>query len=287
MACSTCTSTCSNCTPPTVASTYCETCVDIISTECVYYKGNYSNCLGLVKNFRLDDFIEKTLSILCSLEGGGSAEDQYLKSTSTIIRNATNNSWRFTYAFPNSSNNFNKDITITYNMAHVAVESLSSFTVSSNTAAEVSLCSNTDLYYYVGIGHVHNGNSSYVGSKISTANIPATPSVDGNQRANRQKVEGTIIFSDNAEIATAYISHLKIKCQNSATSTTSTIAIVPFTVNGASYKQISIQGITPVLPADSTIWMEISNEVETENGSEIDLHIHNGNLIVTEIPSQS
>ena len=25
----------------------------------VYYKGNYSNCLGLVKNFRLDDFIEK------------------------------------------------------------------------------------------------------------------------------------------------------------------------------------------------------------------------------------
>jgi hypothetical protein len=265
-----------------VASTYCETCVDIISTECVYYKGNYSNCLGLVKNFRLDDFIEKTLSILCSLEGGGSSSDQYLISTSTITRGASNNSWTFAYKFPTNTNDFNKDITITYNMAHVEVEGLSSFQVSSNTAEEVSLCSDTDFYYYVGIGHVHDGNSSSVGSKISTANIAGT-----NTRANRQKVEGTIIFSDNGEISTSYISHLKIKCQDSATSTTSTIAIVPFTVNGASYKQISIQGITPVLPADSTIWMEISNEVETENGSEIDLHIHNGNLIVTEIPSQS
>lgn len=287
MACSTCTSTCSNCTPPTVASTYCETCVDIISTECVYYKGTYSNCLGLVKNFRLDDFIEKTLSILCSLDGGGSASDQYLKSTSTITRSATNNSWTFTYKFPNSSNDFFKDITITYNMAHVEVEILNSFTIATNTSAKVSLCSNTDLnYYYVGVGHVHNGNAnSFVGTDIVTANIPATPSVDGNQRANRQKVEGTIIFSTNQTISVSYKASLLIKCLNG--STTTTIASVPFTVNGASYKQVSIQGITPVLAPNSTIWMEISNVIETENSAGLDLRMHNGNLIVTEIPSQS
>jgi len=286
MACSTCTSTCSNCTPPTPASTYCETCVDIVSSECVYYKGAYSNCLGLVKNFRLDDFIEKTLSILCSLQGGGSVNDQYLISTTSINRNATNNNWAFAYKFPTNTNDFTKEITITYNMAHVEVEILNSFTISTNTSSKVSLCSNTSLnYYYVGIGHVHNGNVSFIGTDIVTANIPATPSVDGNQRANRQKVEGTIIFSTNQTISVSYKASLLIKCLNG--STTTTIASVPFTVNGASYKQVSIQGITPVLAPNSTIWMEISNVIETENSAGLDLRMHNGNLIVTEIPSQS
>jgi hypothetical protein len=270
-----------------VASTYCETCVDIISTECVYYKGTYSNCLGLVKNFRLDDFIEKTLSILCSLDGGGGTDDQYLINTSTITRNPNNNSWLVSYKFPNSSKNFSNDIKVTYNMAHVEVEYRTSFSISTNSSAKVSLCSNTNLnYYYVGVGHVHNGNSTtFVGTDISTANIAASGDTDGNQRSNRQKVEGTIIFSTNQTISNSYKANLLIKCLNG--STTTTIASVPFTVNGASYKQVSIQGITPVLAPSSTIWMEISNEIETENSAGLDLFMHDGNLIVTEIPSQS
>jgi hypothetical protein len=163
---------------------------------------------------------------------------------------------------------------------------LNSFTIATNTSSKVSLCSNTDLnYYYVGIGHVHNGNVSFIGTDIVTANIPATSSVDGNQRSNRQKVEGTIIFSTNQTISVSYKASLLIKCLNG--STTTTIASVPFTVNGASYKQVSIQGITPVLAPNSTIWMEISNVIETENSAGLDLRMHNGNLIVTEIPSQS
>ena len=271
-----------------MASTYCETCVDIISTECVYYKGTYSNCLGLVKNFRLDDFIEKTLSILCSLDGGGSASDQYLKTTTSINRNATNNNWTFAYKFPTNTNDFTKEITITYNIAHVEVELMSSFYIATNSSAKVSLCSNTGLnYYYVGVGHVHNGNAnSFVGTDIVTANIAASGSTDGNQRTNRQKVEGTIIFSTNDTISVSYKASLLIKCLNG--STTTTIASVPFTVNGASYKQVSIQGITPMLAPSSTIWMEISNQIETEsNSAGLDLRMHNGNLIVTEIPSQS
>jgi hypothetical protein len=282
MACSTCTSTCSNCTPPTPASTYCETCVDIVSSECVYYKGAYSNCLGLVKNFRLDDFIERTMSILCSLQGGGNTSDQRV-TDAPVTRSASTNTWTTNYVFPTTSNNFNESFSITYNMASVDVEKLSSFTISANSSEPVSLCSDTDLdYYYVGIGHVHDGNSSNIGSEISTANIAGT-----NARINRQKVEGTIIITDNGTGTSGYITNLLLKCQDNSTSATSTIAVVPFNLTGSEFKQLYIQGITPVLSAGSTIWMEISNEVETENVDGIDIHIHNGNLTVIEIPSQS
>lgn len=281
MACSTCTSTCSNCTPPTPASTYCETCVDIVSSECVYYKGAYSNCLGLVKNFRLDDFIEKTMSILCSLEGGGNTTDQRVVSAN-VTRSSSTNTWTTAYVFPNTSNNFNSNFSITYNMASVEVEKLSSFTIAANDSEQVSLCSDTDFYYYVGIGHVHDGNSSNVGTEISTANIAGT-----NARANRQKVEGTIIISDNDGSNGSYLTTLVLKCQDNATSTISTIATVPFNFYGSDYKQLYIQGITPVLSAGSTIWMEISTALETEEVSGIDIHVHGGNLTVTEIPSQS
>ena len=282
MACSTCTSTCSNCTPPTPASTYCETCVDIVSSECVYYKGAYSNCLGLVKNFRLDDFIEKTMSILCSLQGGGNTSDQRVIDA-PVTRSASTNTWTTNYVFPTISNNFEENFSITYNMASVEVEKRPSFTIAANDSEQVSLCSDTDFYYYVGIGHVHNGDpTSKLGSQISTANIAGT-----NARVNRQKVEGTIIITDNGTGTSGYITNLLLKCQDNSTSATSTIAVVPFNLTGSEFKQLYIQGITPVLSAGSTIWMEISNEVETENVDGIDIHVHNGNLTVIEIPSQS
>lgn len=64
--------TCSN----TTSSTGCESCVDVFNSECVYYKGSISNNLALGSNFRLNTFIENTITRLNSLPS--SLSDTYI-----------------------------------------------------------------------------------------------------------------------------------------------------------------------------------------------------------------
>jgi hypothetical protein len=64
--------TCSN----TTSSTGCESCVDVFNSECVYYKGSISNNLALGSNFRLNTFIENTITRLNALPS--SLTDTYI-----------------------------------------------------------------------------------------------------------------------------------------------------------------------------------------------------------------
>lgn len=63
MACTSCSQTTCNCTPTSI----CETCVDVTSSECIYYKGYYPNSLGLSANFRFNTFAETVLAKLGTL----------------------------------------------------------------------------------------------------------------------------------------------------------------------------------------------------------------------------
>lgn len=60
MACTSCSQTTCNCTPTSI----CETCVDVTSSECIYYKGYLTNNLGLAANFRFNTFAEKVIDVL-------------------------------------------------------------------------------------------------------------------------------------------------------------------------------------------------------------------------------
>jgi len=60
MACTSCSQTTCNCTPTSI----CETCIDVTSSECIYYKGYLTNNLGLAANFRFNTFAEKVIDVL-------------------------------------------------------------------------------------------------------------------------------------------------------------------------------------------------------------------------------
>lgn len=60
MACSSCSPSTCNCTPTAI----CETCIDVTSSECIYYKGYITNNLGLASNFRFNTFAEKVIDVL-------------------------------------------------------------------------------------------------------------------------------------------------------------------------------------------------------------------------------
>lgn len=64
MACSTCSSS-NTCTCTSVNS--CESCIDILNAECVYYKGYLNNSLSLPANFRFNTFAEKVLERIGTL----------------------------------------------------------------------------------------------------------------------------------------------------------------------------------------------------------------------------
>ena len=63
MACTSCSQTTCNCTSTSI----CETCIDVTSSECTYYKGFYSNSLSLPANFRFNTFAEKVLDRIGTL----------------------------------------------------------------------------------------------------------------------------------------------------------------------------------------------------------------------------
>lgn len=60
MACTSCSQTTCNCTSTSI----CETCIDVTSSECIYYKGYLTNNLGLAANFRFNTFAEKVIDVL-------------------------------------------------------------------------------------------------------------------------------------------------------------------------------------------------------------------------------
>jgi hypothetical protein len=63
MACSSCSPSTCNCTPTAI----CETCIDVTSSECIYYRGYLENSLSLSANFRFNTFAEKVLDRIDSL----------------------------------------------------------------------------------------------------------------------------------------------------------------------------------------------------------------------------
>jgi hypothetical protein len=60
MACTSCSQNTCNCTSTSI----CETCIDVTSSECIYYKGYLTNNLGLAANFRFNTFAEKVIDVL-------------------------------------------------------------------------------------------------------------------------------------------------------------------------------------------------------------------------------
>jgi hypothetical protein len=64
MACTSCSQTTCNCTPTSI----CETCIDVTSSECIYYKGSLTNNLGLSANFRFNTFAEKVVQVLGGID---------------------------------------------------------------------------------------------------------------------------------------------------------------------------------------------------------------------------
>jgi len=63
MACSSCSQNTCNCTSTSI----CETCIDVTSSECIYYKGYVNNSLSLPANFRFNTFAEKVLDRIGTL----------------------------------------------------------------------------------------------------------------------------------------------------------------------------------------------------------------------------
>lgn len=159
MACTTCssTNTCT-CTPVT----NCESCVDILNAECVYYKGYYSNSLGLPANFRFNTFAETIIERVDQLPAN--LVDTKLTDVTATFGTYASNTLSFTFTQTSPTVDITKNVSIakhlcfaTINTGDVSVSTSETLLpITSVRAVEHMVDTNTIL-----IGNQSNARTGY------------------------------------------------------------------------------------------------------------------------------
>lgn len=171
MACTSCSQTTCNCTPTSI----CETCIDVTSSECIYYKGYLENSLSLSANFRFNTFAEKVLEKIGTLPA--SYVDYKVLNTSTLnFANAVASANQLKLIIKQTPLD---DITLTADLAkHICLVSLtpaSTFSVSTSSASAIPG------------GSIFTKDHTFL---TDTITIGST----NNKRTGTQLVSGSIIF---------------------------------------------------------------------------------------------
>jgi hypothetical protein len=170
MACTSCSQTTCNCTPTSI----CETCVDVTSSECIYYKGYVNNSLSLPANFRFNTFAEKVLDRIGTLPANYvdyQVDDVQIDFGNS---NAAKNTIKITVGQTGGLSDIIDTISIIKHACLVSLTTNASFAVTT-TAAAIP------------------GSSIYVNEhSFSTDTVTIGGTV--NKRLGKQLVSGTVIF---------------------------------------------------------------------------------------------
>lgn len=147
MACSSCSQNTCNCTSTSI----CETCIDVTSSECIYYKGYYSNSLGLGANFRFNTFAETIIERVDQLPAD--LVDTKLTNVAATFATAAANTLSFTFTQTTPTTAINTSVSIakhqcfaTINTGNVSVSTSETvLPITSVRTVEHTVSSNTIL----------------------------------------------------------------------------------------------------------------------------------------------
>jgi hypothetical protein len=147
MACTSCSQTTCNCTSTSI----CETCIDVTSSECIYYKGYYSNSLGLGANFRFNTFAETIIERVDQLPAD--LVDTKVTNVAATFATAAANTLSFTFTQTSPTVAINTTVSIakhqcfaTINTGNVSVTTSETvLPITSARAVEHTVSSNTIL----------------------------------------------------------------------------------------------------------------------------------------------
>jgi hypothetical protein len=172
MACSSCSQNTCNCTSTSI----CETCIDVTSSECTYYKGYVSNTLSLPANFRFNTFAEKVLERIGTLPAN--YVDYKVLDTSTLnFANAVASANQLKLIIKQTSPT--SDITLTADLAkHICLVSLTPASTFSVLTASASAIPGSSIFTKE---HTFLTDTITIGSTI-------------NKRTGTQLVSGSITF---------------------------------------------------------------------------------------------
>jgi hypothetical protein len=170
MACTSCSQTTCNCTPTSI----CETCVDVTSSECTYYKGFYSNSLSLPANFRFNTFAEKVLDRIGTLPA--SYDDFQVDDLQLTFADGTagKNTLRVLIGQTGGLSDVTDSISIIKHACLVSLTTNASFSVTTTAAA----IPGSSIY---ASQHSFSTDTVTIGSTI-------------NKRVGNQLVSGTVTF---------------------------------------------------------------------------------------------
>ena len=150
MACSSCSPSTCNCTPTAI----CETCVDVTSSECIYYKGYYSNSLGLSANFRFNTFAETIIERVDQLPAN--LVDTKLIDVSATFATYAASTLSFTFSQTSPTSDIVKNVSIA---KHWRFATINTGDVSVSTTETVLPITSVN-----GVEHVVSSNTIVIGN---------------------------------------------------------------------------------------------------------------------------
>jgi hypothetical protein len=216
MACSSCSQNTCNCTSTSI----CETCIDVTSSECIYYKGSLTNNLGLSANFRFNTFAEKVVEVL---GGINSILDTYPISVALTRATNTINSYTTTITLNRQvsigGSSANEIKTTTDFRPNFAYADLTTSTISiSDAGTLVPLAVSTNAY-----NHSVADTSDYIATATS--------------RTSRQRITLDLGYSITPSVA-VYIKVVVYEKKMFATSVETAIKIYWITASAAAKSDV-------------------------------------------------
>lgn len=130
MTCSSCSNNCT-CSQTNI----CETCTDVNSSECIYYKGQLNNSLGLSANFRFNTFAEKVIERIGTLPANYVDYQVDAVTLDFGNSNAAKNTLKITVGQTGSLPDIISTISLVKHAAFVSLNTNSTFAVTTSAAA--------------------------------------------------------------------------------------------------------------------------------------------------------
>jgi hypothetical protein len=170
MACSSCSQNTCNCTSTSI----CETCIDVTSSECIYYKGYVNNSLSLPANFRFNTFAEKVLDRIGTLPA--SYDDYQVDDVQLDFGNgnAAKNTIKVTIGQTGGLSDVIDTISIIKHACLVSLTTNASFAVTTTAAA-------------IPGSSIHANDHSFSTDTVTIGNTV-------NKRVGKQLVSGNVTF---------------------------------------------------------------------------------------------
>jgi hypothetical protein len=151
MACSSCSPSTCNCTPTAI----CETCIDVTSSECIYYKGYYSNSLGLGANFRFNTFAETIIERVDQLPAN--LVDTKLTDVTATFATYAANTLSFTFTQTSPTVDITKNVSIAKHWCFATIDTGNVSVSTSETVLPITLVD--------GVEHTVSSETILIGSQ--------------------------------------------------------------------------------------------------------------------------